>query len=204
MKKINLIVLAIIGFFTLGSAANPVTMTDFHGIFNYLNEVNHVSENGLIDGRVVSFLVNENNPIDQKAAVINALVANNKTKSNALTFRQFVARKYKENWENLDLNKLNGEELFCLGYITIIDEDGNSPEGFSMLEMAAEKVPASMTINLINALAKAQNMIKDGDNCGAWETFNAAKNNTSFNNDLDNGIAGILTSVMESYGSGCQ
>lgn len=204
MKKINLIALAILGFFSLGFASNPVTMTDFHTVFNYLNEVNHVAEHGLIDGRVVSFLVDENTPIDQKAAVINALVINNKTKSNALTFRQYVARKYQENWENLDLNKLNGEELFCLGYITIVDEGGNSADGMNMLELATQKSPESYTIQLFNALAQAQKLIVAGDACGAWKATNAVKNNSSLSNDLDAAVSGILFDKMESYGSGCQ
>lgn len=203
MKKINLIVLAIIGLFATGFAANPVTMTSFHNVFNYLEEVNQVSEHGMIDGRVISFLVDENTPIDQKAAVINVLVDNNKTKSNALTFKQYVARKYSENWENLDINKLNADELFCLGYMTILDAGGNSAEGTAILEKAAQKNPTSLTINLFHALAVAQSSIKSGNACEGWRATNSIKTNTSLNNDLDKGISNKIYDTMESFNKGC-
>lgn len=204
MKKISLIAIAIVGFFTIGTAAVPVTMTNFHSVYNYLMEVSHVVENGVIDGRTVSFLVDENNPIDQKAAIINGLVTNNKTKSNALTFKQFVARKYGENWENLDLNKLSGDELFCLGYITIIDGEGNSEDGLTVLNMAVQKSPNSYTINLIHALAVAQSSINNGNDCEGWKTCNSVKTNTTLNNDLNSGISSLIFDVMESYNNNCQ
>lgn len=204
MKKTALIFLMTLGWIAVSIAAKPVTLTDFHKTYNYLEEVQHVLNNGLIDGRVVAFLTDENNPVDQKAAIINTLVVNNKTKSNALTFKQYVSRKYKENWENLDLSKLNGDELFCLGYMTILDDNGNSTNGLPMLEKALEKKPESYTINLFYALAKAERLIVKGQECDAWKASNDVKTNNSLNNDMDSGIAEVIFRVMESYNKGCE
>jgi len=204
MKKTTLIVLVILGFFVSGSASNPVTLTDFHNIYNYLDEVQHVIEHGLIDGRVVAFLVDENNPIDQKAAIMNALVLNNKTQSNALTLRQYLARKHNDNWQALDLKNLSGDELFCLGYLTILDEEGNSSNGLPILELATQKNPGSYTINLFYALAMAENSIRLGNACEGWKTCNLVKTNTNLNNDLNAGISNLIFDVMESYNEGCE
>jgi len=204
MKKSTLIVLVILGFFVSGTASKPVTLTDFHNVYNYLDEVQHVIEHGLLDGKVVAFLVDENNPIDQKAAIINALVVNNKTQSNALTFRQYVARKYKSNWETFDLNNLTGDELFCLGYLTILDEQGNSTNGLPILELAVQKNPGSYTISLFYALAMAENSIRQGNACEGWRTCNNVKTNTTLNNDLNAGISDLIFNVMESYNDGCE
>ena len=192
-------------FVLLGSAmaSNPVTMTDFHLTFTYLDEVQLVLDHGVIDGRVVGFLVDQNNPIDEKAGIMNALVVNNKSHANALTFKQYVARKYEENWESLTLSKLTADELFCLGYLTILDEKGKADNGLPILELAEEKNPYSYTIALFRALASASNSIGSGNPCEAWQSCQAVKGNTNLNNDLDTSVSNLIFDVMETYGNGC-
>jgi hypothetical protein len=204
MKRTTLITLITIGLIASVVASKPVTLTNFHASFGYLDEVRHVLDHGLIDGRIVNFLVDQNNPIDEKAAIINALVDNNKYKSNALTFKQYIARKYKESWESLDLNKLNAEELFCLGYMTIQDENGATTNGLPILEMAEQKNPYSYTISLFRALASAEVSIDAGNDCEGWKECQAVKSNTSLNNDLDSGVANIIFNTIESYNNGCE
>ena len=204
MKKKTMIILFLLGFMATSFASNPVTLIEFHNTFNYLEEVQYVTEHGQIDGRIVTFLVDQNNPIDEKAGIINALTANNKYSSNALTFKQFVARKYKENWENLNLDKLTADELFCLGYLTILDEKGNSTNGIPMLELAEQKNPTSYTISLFRAMASAERSINSGNDCEGWKTCNAVKSNSSLNNDLDTGVANLIFDSMETFNNGCE
>lgn len=80
---------------------------------------------GVLDGKSAYFLMDENNPIDQKAAIINALIESDKDSENATTFSMFLARKHGANFQDMDLNLLSADELFCMGYLTIMDEDGN-------------------------------------------------------------------------------
>lgn len=203
MKKINLILFAIIGMIATAGAANPVTMTDFHRVYNYLTEVNSVLDHGVIDGRIMPFMMDENTPIDQKAAVINALVVKNTSKSNALTFKQFISRNYGENWESPDLTKFSADDLFCLGYMMILDADGNSEEGTAILEMASRKAPNSLTINTIYALALAQNAINSGNACEGWKAISNVKSNTNLNSDLNTEISNVILREMEQYNEGC-
>lgn len=203
MKKLSLIIFATIGILATSLASNPVTMTDFHSTYNYLTEVNSVLERGVIDGRIMPFMVDENTPIDQKAAVINALAVNNTSKSNALTFKQFISRKYNESWENPDLNKFSAVDLFCLGYMMIMDADGVSEEGTSMLEMAARKDPGSLTIQMIYALALAQNAIKAGNPCEGWKTVNGVKSKSGLNADMNSEIVNGILREMDNYNKGC-
>ena len=204
MKRTTLIALLTVGLIASVVASKPVTLTNFHDSFSYLDEVRHVLDHGLIDGRIVNFLVDQNNPIDEKAAIINALVDNNKFNSNALTFKQYVARKYKENWESLDLSKLSAEELFCLGYITILDENGATENGLPILEMAEQKNPYSYTISLFSALANAERSIEAGNNCEGWKACQAVKSNSSLNNDLDTRVSSLIFDTIESYNNGCE
>jgi hypothetical protein len=204
MRKSTLTLLLLWGFLNSAMASQPVTLTDFHRTFNYLDEVQLVLDHGAIDGRVIGYLTDQNNPIDEKAGIINALVVNNKTHSNALTFKQFVARKYKEDWQSLSLDKLTADELFCLGYLSILDNDGKTDEGLPMLELAVQKNPYSYTIQLFHALAVASQSIASGNPCKGWETCQAVKTNTTLNNDLDASVATLIYDVMESYNSGCE
>lgn len=204
MKKISLI--AFLAFLLLGNtfASGPVTLTSYYQSFNYLPEVQFVIEHGVIDGRIISFLVDENKPIDEKAAIINTLVDHNKTSNNALTYKQFIARKYRQDWQAMEYDKLSADDLFCLGYITLLDDKGNPDNALSLLEMAAQKSPNSYTINLFYALAQAQKSISVGDDCTAWKTCNNVKMNTTLNNDLNPGVASLIYGVMESYNQGCE
>lgn len=194
----------ITGLFTSVLASNPVTLTSFYNTFNYLDEVRFVLDNGTVDGRMIAFLVDQNNPIDEKAGIINALAKNNKFKSNALTFRQYVSRKYGENWQDLNLDKLSADELFCLGYLTIMDEDGSATNGLPILDLAEQKNPYSKTIRLFKALAFAEQSIGQGNACDGWKACNEVKSNTTLNNDLDAGVANQIFDVMESYNDGCE
>ncbi len=204
MKKSILFLLVLWALLNPAMASQPVILTDFHRSFSYLEEVQHVLDHGAIDGRVIGYLIDQNNPIDEKAGIMNALVVNNKNHSNALTFKQYVARKYKGNWESLNLEKLTADELFCLGYLTILDDKGKVDNGLPILELAAQKNQYSQTIQLFRALAAASVSIAAGNPCEGWEACQAVRKNTALNNDLDAGVSSLLYDIMESYNNGCQ
>ena len=183
--------------------ANPVTMTKFYQYFS-IDEIQVVESNGVLNGPVAMFLLDDNNPLEQKAALANAFVTNNQNNGTAHTFRQFLARQYRADFENLDLNLLNGEELFILGYLTIIDNKGNPDEGLPILEMADKKLTNSLTINMIMALAQAQQLINNGNSCQAWQTINGVTSGTGMNNDLDQAVVETIVSENNYLKTTCE
>lgn len=184
-------------------AAAPVTLVSFYQNFNSLDEVRMMADAGELDGRVMPFLLDENISLDQKAAVINALVTTEKARRNASTFKQFLARKYKDNFETMDINKLNGHELFCLGYLTLIDDMGNPDNALPILNLAMTKNQKSQTVHMIYAIAEAQEFINKGNNCEGWDTFENTRANSALNNDMGN-IVSYFTVAMETYKEGCE
>ncbi|MCD4698512.1 MAG: hypothetical protein K8S16_19975 [Bacteroidales bacterium] len=204
MKKSVFAFLTLFIITNLIYASSPVTLVSFYQDYSFLEEVRIVEQSGMLDGRVMPFLLNENNPIDQKAAIINALVNTEEARRNASTFSQFVARKYKENFETLDLNKLNGDELFCLGYFTLIDDMGQPENALPILELALSKNKQSRTVNLIYTLAKAQEDINSGDHCKAWQDFNNTYTNLTLNQDIGNNITTYFLVEMENHKEGCE
>ncbi len=204
MKKVILIAILFVGFVSFMNAQTPVTLTSFHSNFSQLEEVQTILQMGVLDGKSAYFLMDENNPIDQKAAIINALVDSDRDSDNANTFSMFVARKYGANFQDMDLNLLSAHELFCMGYLTIIDEKGSPELALPIFEIAIQKDAKSYTIQLINALANAQSSINQKDNCTAWNTFSAVATSTSYTNDLDANIKNELNNAMSTYKEGCE
>lgn len=204
MKKTIILSLFILsGVYAGLLASEPVTLTKLFTVYNNLTEVNHVETHGAIDGTVIQFLTDPDNPIDQKAAVINALVVNNQNKNNAETFKMFIARQLRENWETLDLTKLAAAELFSIGYMTLMDDDGATANALPILEMAKAKDPTSSTIAIMHAVAHAQALAKDGDQCTGSALFNQVINDASLNNDMDREMVSLISRSMQPYGEGC-
>ncbi|MFU8842772.1 MAG: hypothetical protein ACNA7V_03075 [Bacteroidales bacterium] len=205
MKKTILLSLIILPAFLTGIiASEPVTNTKFYTVYGSLPEVSHIETHGTADGNVLPFLIGPENPIDQKAAVMNTLLVNNQNKNNAVTFRMFVARTYRENFETLDLNKLTADELFCLGYLTLLDEDGATANALPILQMAKVKNPSSSTIAIVHALATTQASAKAGNPCEGWNLFMQVVGNSSLNNDMHPEMVSIVSRSMQPYGEGCQ
>ena len=204
MKKVIFIALLIVGMMSQVNAQAPVTLASFHNTFSQLEEVQTVLQMGVLDGKSAYFLMDDNNPIDQKAAIINALVESDRDSENATTFSMFLARKYGADFKNLDLKLLTGDELFCLGYLTIIDENGNPDLALPIFEKAIEKDAKSLTIQLITALAKAQLSINQKDNCAAWKAFSTVATSSAFTNDLDGNIKSELSNAMNPYNQACE
>jgi hypothetical protein len=205
MKKTILLSLIILpAFLTSIIASEPVTKTKFYTVYGSLSEVSHIETHGTVDGNVLPFLIDPENPIDQKAAVMNTLLVNNQNKNNAVTFSMLMARLNRENFETLDLNKLSAEELFCLGYLTLMDDDGSTARALPILGMAKDKNPASSTIAIVHAIASTHASAEEGNQCKGWKLFSQVVGDASLNHDMHPEMISIVTKNMQSYGKGCE
>jgi hypothetical protein len=201
MKK--LLALPLLVFFTLSLIARePVTLVRFYD--NYMSDQNvqNSEKFGTLDGNAARYLMDQNVGIEYKAAVINALI-DSENKNNASTLAMHLGRKYGKPFDQLDYGQLNGHELFALGYLKIIDKDGDPTEGLPLLEKAKQLLPNSYTVNIIYALAKAEELIKKGDECEAWQTAEAVKNNFTLTKDLSPATAEAIIAEVEPYKTAC-
>ncbi|MCB0804835.1 MAG: hypothetical protein KDC05_03500 [Bacteroidales bacterium] len=190
-------------FFTFVNGANEISLVKFYQHYSHIDLIQQIESNGDFNGFVAQFLMDDNTPIDEKAAVINAFIGNNAKGNIAETYKQFIARQYKEDFTNLNLEKLNGEELFILGYLTLIDDKGNPEKALPILEKANTRLTNSSTINTILSLAKAQQASDTGDNCLAWKTIESSTG-APLNNDLDQQVIDIIVSETNNLKSACE
>ena len=141
--------------------------------------------------------------IDIKAAIINALSQDFNGKSNHLIFIDYLAAKYKQNVSDLILSELTAEELFCLGYLLVMDDYFQPENELELLELAIQKNQTSYTIHIINALTKSQILLDQFAWCQIWETCEAIRQNESLEKDLNKEAEGIIFAYIDIYQQEC-
>ena len=205
MKKLSSVLIAVLITFTCSSifAASPLIKASFYEAYQFNETVQYAESQGVVDGKIAFYLMDENINLGEKAAVINALKWNEKSTANADTYKMFLGRKYGVAYESLELTSLTGDELLCLGYIMLLDENKNISETIVVLEMATEKNTKSYITNLIYALAKAQMHLNDGLDCDAWTVCNTVRANSSLSKDINDQAINLIFQEVDAYKSAC-
>lgn len=183
-------------------ADSPITSTDFFTAYEDLEIVCEARAKGVIDREIAEYLLSENNAVDHKAAVVNALSWKFEGKENALVFRIFLALKYSTDLDHLDLDALTSDELLCLGYLTVLDNYFEPSRAIPILEMAWQKNQDSYTVNIVLALARAQQWM-EYDWCLAWLTVKEVRENQALQRDLRPAAERIIFDYMELYENYC-
>ena len=109
-------------FLSIANADSPITSTDFYKAYLHIPEVEEAHEIGVLSDKIAQFLLDSENSLDKKSAVINALSWDFDRKINAFLFKRYLKAKYqvKDDIDSL-VKVMNDVELFCLGYMTVMD-----------------------------------------------------------------------------------
>lgn len=206
MKKIRSLLLAILTILSCNIlfAGSPIIGVLFYEAYQDNETVQYAENHGVVDGKVAFYLMDENVSLGDKAAVINALKRDKESKTNAETYKMFLARKYGVGFENLDINSLNGDELLCLGYMMLLDENKELSDAIGVLDMAVEKNTKSYLTNLVYTLAKAQIHLNEGQDCDAWTICNSIRTNTTYTKDINEQAIGLIFQEVDTYKSACK
>ena len=176
---------------TVAYADSPVTSTPFYT--EYLDvDIVQASEQGTINAEIAEYLADESNPIDVKAAVINALSWDFNGKDNAEIYSQLI---YGKSINELDFINLPGDQQFCIGYLMAMDDYFDVEQALEYLKIAEENSGNSFTVPIIRALVEAMNM--EGN---IWQKYiEPVLNDSSLNNDLSEDALQIITDYMITY-----
>ena len=202
MKKIQL-TFAGLFFLALTYAGNPLT-TNFSNFYSSVEQVNLAEQYGKLDGKIARYLLDGSVALENKAAVINAMYIDSKADFNATSFSQYLARQIKGDWQNLDLAQLTGDELFCLGYLTIMDKPSDPQAALGILEQAKEKSSSSFTINLFHSLVQAQIFADNQNFCEALKVCEDVRNNTTLTADFNDGAVNVIFDSVNDYKDKCK
>lgn len=205
MKKFKTIILVAVFSITCNVlfATSPLIKASFYEAYQSDEIVQYAEMLVMIDGDVSFYLMDETVSLGNKAAVINALQWNEKSKTNVDTYKMFLGRKYGVGYKDLDLNKLSGDELLCLGYMMLLDENVNLDDSKGILELAIEKNTTSYISNLIYALASAQIHLNDSQECEAYTVCNSIRTNAAFTKDINDQAIGMIFQEVDAYKSAC-
>ena len=201
MKKIQLTFASLL-FMCAAYAGNPLT-TNFSNFYSHIEQVGLAEQHGKLEGNFSGYLLDGSVALENKAAVINVMYIDSKADFNATTFKQYLARAIKGDWQNLDLTQLTGDELFCLAYMTYMDKPSDPQAAFVIFEQAKEKSSSSFLVNFFYSLVQAQIFANDGNYCEAFKVCEDARNNDKFTNDFSEYAVNVIFDSVNDYNKKC-
>ncbi|WP_051542077.1 cell wall-binding repeat-containing protein [Clostridium lundense] len=176
-------------------ADSPITSTDFYRAYIDVNIVKKAKEKGIIDQEIADYLHSSTNPIDVKAAVINALGWTCDGKSNAKSYVNFI---YSSDIDKLDIDPLSGDEIFCISYLMALDDYFNVNEAVSLMEKAYKKNNTSFTIAIIRSIIKGQAVMSN--NWGMiWTNTSSVLKDKTLVKEMRQEAIDIIVEYMQLY-----
>lgn len=198
MLKLKILLTFILISITFNSvkADSPLTSTPISDAYTDLNIVVKAQNKSKMTIQFAKFLHSSKNDIDEKAAVINAIGWSFEGESNAELYAKYT---FGKKLDELNLSSLKADDLFCLGYLQALDDYFHPEKSLPYFEKAVEKNSTSLTVSLIYTLAKAQNIMDDGDWCKMWEMTYQVLNDKSLYRDLREAAIKIIKDYMILY-----
>ena len=206
MKKILLVVLLLnilFSFPATSQADSPITATDFYEAYMDVKMVERAHLEGVMGLEIAEFLTSPENPIDVKAAVINALSWRFDGENNAELYAYYLALLYHVSVTELDTEFLSADEIFCLGYLTAMDDYFHPEKALPILEEAHKVIKESFTVSIILALARGQKVM-DYDWCEVWRLTEEVLTNKELRQDLRPEATKMIIDYMVLYKEYCK
>lgn len=181
---------------------SPLTNIVFYKVYNDFGVVSYAEQKGYLDEKIAESLLSPKLATDVKAAIINALSFEILGKDNSVRFIRFLKEKYK--LENIEyhLDTLTADELFCLGYLTVMDDYFVPEAAFPYFDKALQKNPKSFTIHTIYALSMAQQLFLF-DKCRAWKTVNNELTNPELTDLMLPEAIDLIRTFINVYSEDC-
>ena len=182
---------------SISFADSPITSTQFYTAYLDIEIVEKASEMTNIDEKTIKYLSDPEYPLDIKAAVINALGWEIEGKDNAAWYADFI---FEKPLGDLDFDAVPAHDLFCIGYLMVMDNYFEPERAIPVLEKACEAFPVSFTAAMITALAKAQAAAMNADEWGkAWTLVEDVIQNENLEMDMRQEAVDIILDYMALY-----
>lgn len=208
MKKILLLIIYTCTA-NLSWGDSPLTYTDFHRAYTDVPLVHKaIKSKGKISNEMMSYLASDTNPLDVKLAIINAIGWSNDGAKRSEAYLNYVV-KTKKYTAGIHEKRLafkwnaTADELICFAYIRAMEDYFDVTYANEIAQMALQKNPNSLAINLISGLVKAQGLFLLNEWCYASVQFNSIQKNTQLKTDLRNDGKNIICEYMQSKGVNC-
>ena len=203
MKKLPVFLIGLFLFSSSVYADSPLTSTDISKAYQALPIVQLASQKaGVLTTDLMDYLIDTNNPIEVKIAVINQLGWAVEGKKNAALFYNYLKEKKKYKNHKRFIKKGLADEWLCWAYLKAMDNYFNVDEAINYANIAMIKNPKSYTFNIITALIKAQKVSR-GNWCEIYTYSNNVRQNKTLVNDMNKGAISIIFNYMDLYKKYC-
>ena len=203
-KLVVILITCLLSLFPATSHADsPITATDFYKAYMDVKMVERAHLEGVMGLEIAEFLTSPETPIDVKAAVINALSWRFEGKSNAELYAYYLALLYHVSVAELDTEFLSADEVFCMGYLTAMDDYFHPEKALPILEEAHKLMKDSFTVSIIMALTIGQKVM-DYDWCEVWRLTEEVLKNKELKQDLRPEAIKMIMDYMVLYKEYCE
>lgn len=195
MKKLILVLGVFISLFLFTAKAyadSPLTSTPFSSAYADITIVKEAAEKGKVDTSIAQYLAEPSNPIDVKAAVINALSWDFNGKTNASYYCSII---YHKSLEELDISALSGDQQFCIGYMMAMDNYFETERALEYLKLAEKNLPGSITVSMVRALVEAMSLNRGTE----WDGVQKVLMNPGLKQDMRQDALNIILDYMALY-----
>lgn len=192
--------LCLFGWGSPARADSPITSTPIADVYLDIPLVQKARNTGTLTPEMAQFLSDNRYPIDQKAALVNALSWRVEGKQNAQIYQKFLADRYGA----MNLKKLTPHEVFALAYLTVMDDYFNPERAMPLFDQALLRNRNSLTVGLIRILNRAQIvMTQPGEWCRVWRLAEGTNQNRTLTADLRPAARKIILDYMILYRDSC-
>lgn len=198
MKKIFVVIVAILAMALPSFADSPLTSTDFYKVYANESIVQAACKcKGTISKEVMAYLASDKNPIEVKLAAINAVYMTADelcARENCDVFVRYLLKNCNFQDENGIIGLGSASLLTSMAYILAMDDYSNIQDAANIIYCALDKEPDSFCVNMVTALIIAQSYMADYTKWGKVYTIvNGVKNNSLLKQDMkEEAIAAIM------------
>lgn len=202
-RLLGLVLVLLLGFVAPVRADSPVTSTPFAEAYNDFEIVQKARQKGVMTLEIASHLSSASIPVDLKAAILNALGWDTEGRRNAEFYLYYLALTYRKPLDQISLNLFNADEVFALGYLTLMDDYPHPDRALPILAEGLKRRPDSFTVAVIGALARGQKAM-ESDWCQVWKLTEAVYGNDNLQNDMRQPAKKIILDSMVLYRDSCK
>lgn len=199
-KTIPVVIALVVLWAGAAFSDSPVTSTPFADAYSDYAIVQAAKASGIVTEEVATYLSDEANPIDVRAAVVNALGWDINGKHNAWLYCQMRHR-------GVDgippPDDLRGDQALVIGYLMLMDDYFHPEKALPWLAKAKDALPVSLTVAMVHALGKAQDDMDETANWPRiWNTVDGVVDDEELNGDMRVGAVRIIIEYMALYKGG--
>lgn len=175
-------------------ADSPLTSTRFCQHYENYWAVIEAQEKGEMTPELISFLLDNKNPVEVRIAVINALGWNVDGTQNYNILAAFAIITGGYSSEKQFVKKMDGGTLIVMAYCKAMSDYFDVDKAVKMSKVAQRKDKKSLCVNFIAALIQSQKMMHDGKYSQISAVVNDVLGNPKYDRDMQ---SDAIKSVME-------